>query len=145
MTEVPSVTRQPGIVADATHMPSQITPTSQYGSQTDRLAGFEGRGDSTRSPLPSSDVSGNAIMGLTATLGNNYDIPLADRQDYRRQFTSNSPSQRSEKEEFQDIFSELMTGTEHEVAFLTRHFAEVLGPWYACAFSPSLCLDTNEE
>lgn len=38
-------------------------------------------------------------------------------------------SQRSEKEEFQDIFSELMTGTEHEIAFLTRHFAEIIGPW----------------
>ena len=39
-------------------------------------------------------------------------------------------SQRSEKEEFQDIFSELMTGTEHEIAFLTRHYSEVIGPWY---------------
>lgn len=31
---------------------------------------------------------------------------------------------------FHDIFSELMTGTEHETAFLTRHFSEFLGPWY---------------
>ncbi|KAL4895360.1 hypothetical protein BDV59DRAFT_173766 [Aspergillus ambiguus] len=46
-----------------------------------------------------------------------------------RQTSSGSPSQRSEKEEFQDIFSELMTGTEHELAFLTRHFSETLGPW----------------
>ncbi|CAG7916395.1 unnamed protein product [Penicillium olsonii] len=38
-------------------------------------------------------------------------------------------SHRSEKEEFQDIFSELMTGTEHEIAFLTRHYSEVIGPW----------------
>jgi hypothetical protein len=45
------------------------------------------------------------------------------------QTSSGSPSQRSEKEEFQDIFSELMTGTEHEVAFLTRHFSEIVGPW----------------
>ncbi|GES61226.1 C6 finger domain protein [Aspergillus terreus] len=44
------------------------------------------------------------------------------------QTSSGSPSQRSEKE-FQDIFSELMTGTEHEVAFLTRHFSEIVGPW----------------
>ncbi|KAF9891878.1 hypothetical protein FE257_002840 [Aspergillus nanangensis] len=39
--------------------------------------------------------------------------------------SSGSPSQ----EEFQDIFSELMTGTEHEVAFLIRHFSEILAPW----------------
>ncbi|CAG8412112.1 unnamed protein product [Penicillium salamii] len=42
---------------------------------------------------------------------------------------SESLSHRSEKEEFQDIFSELMTGTEHEIAFLTRHYSEVIGPW----------------
>lgn len=84
-------------------------------------------------------------MGLAPTIGSNYDIPLADHQDYRKQFASNSPSQRSEKEEFQEIFSELMTGTEHEIAFLTRHFAEVLGPWYACDHDSSLCLDADEN
>ncbi|KAE8330414.1 hypothetical protein BDV39DRAFT_170579 [Aspergillus sergii] len=40
-----------------------------------------------------------------------------------------SPSQPSERDEFQDIFSELLTGTEHEIAFLIRHFSENLGPW----------------
>ncbi|KAE8148903.1 hypothetical protein BDV25DRAFT_157310 [Aspergillus avenaceus] len=40
-----------------------------------------------------------------------------------------SPSQHSERDEFQDIFSELMTGTEHEIAFLIRHYSENLGPW----------------
>lgn len=145
MAEVPSTASQPGIVADATHLPSQITAMSQYGPETDRLAGFEGRRGPTRSPAPSSEVPGNAIMGLAPTLGDNYEIPLADRQYYRRPFTSNNPSQRSEKEEFQDIFSELMTGTEHEIAFLTRHFAEVLGPWYACAFNPLYDLTLNEE
>ncbi|KAK9849727.1 hypothetical protein MYU51_013245 [Penicillium brevicompactum] len=43
--------------------------------------------------------------------------------------SSESSSHRSEKEEFQDIFSELMTGTEHEIGFLTRHYSEVIGPW----------------
>ena len=43
---------------------------------------------------------------------------------------SGSPSQPSEKDEFQDIFSELQTGTEHETAFLIRHFSDNLGPWY---------------
>ncbi|KAK6824304.1 hypothetical protein RU639_005014 [Aspergillus parasiticus] len=42
---------------------------------------------------------------------------------------SGSPSQPSERDEFQDIFSELLTGTEHEIAFLIRHFSENLGPW----------------
>ncbi|KAF7588322.1 hypothetical protein BBP40_005888 [Aspergillus hancockii] len=42
---------------------------------------------------------------------------------------SGSPSQPSEREEFQDIFSELMTGTEHEVAFLIRHYSDNLASW----------------
>lgn len=48
--------------------------------------------------------------------------------------SSESSSHRSEKEEFQDIFSELMTGTEHEIGFLTRHYSEVIGPWYDISF-----------
>lgn len=55
---------------------------------------------------------------------------------------SASPSQRSEREEFQDIFSELMTGTEHEIAFLIRHYSETLGPWYVCHLVPDQYLLT---
>ncbi|KAL4998483.1 hypothetical protein BDV10DRAFT_167130 [Aspergillus recurvatus] len=43
--------------------------------------------------------------------------------------SSRTPSQRGEQEEFQDIFSELMTGTEHEICFLTRHYCEVIAAW----------------
>lgn len=43
---------------------------------------------------------------------------------------SGSFSNENDQEGFHDIFSELMTGTEHEVSFLTRHFSEFLGPWY---------------
>lgn len=137
MTEVPSASSQPGSVADASHLHPHINPMSQYDSETDRFAGLEEREGSTRSPLPSSEVPGSGIMGFAPALGNNYEIPpITDRQDYRGPFTSNILSQRSEKEEFQDIFSELVTGTEHEIAFLTRHFSEVLGPWYVCAFKP---------
>lgn len=41
-----------------------------------------------------------------------------------------APPQKGLKEDYLDVFSELMTGSEHEIAFLTRHFSEVLGPWY---------------
>ncbi|KAL4984173.1 hypothetical protein BDW68DRAFT_167518 [Aspergillus falconensis] len=44
--------------------------------------------------------------------------------------SSRTPSQRGEQEEFQDIFSELMTGTEHEICFLTRHYCEVIAAWF---------------
>lgn len=47
----------------------------------------------------------------------------------RRPVSSEGPSRPSENEDFEDIFSELMTGTEHELAFLTRHYAEFMGPW----------------
>ncbi|KAL4808121.1 hypothetical protein BDV18DRAFT_96211 [Aspergillus unguis] len=41
-----------------------------------------------------------------------------------------SSSQRDEQEEFQDIFSDLMTGTEHEASFLVRHYCDVLAAWF---------------
>ncbi|KAL4914963.1 hypothetical protein BDW62DRAFT_189406 [Aspergillus aurantiobrunneus] len=48
---------------------------------------------------------------------------------HSRLLSSRSTSQRGEREEFQDIFSELMTGTEHEISFLVRHYCEALAPW----------------
>lgn len=41
------------------------------------------------------------------------------------------PTQKNLGNESSDTLSELMTGGEHELAFLSRHFCETLGPWYA--------------
>lgn len=84
--------------------------------------GGEG-GGSTRSTICSL-ASPNASTGA---LISEHSPP--NRPDFTRLVASESLSQRNEKEEFQDIFSELMTGTEHETAFLIRHFSDVLGPW----------------
>lgn len=143
MAEVPTSTIQPGMAVDATDLRTQDTPASRYGTDINRLADFGNRGGSMRSPLQHSEVSGTAMMGLVPNFENNYKIQPPDRQSSGRPFTSESPSQRSEKEEFQDIFSELMTGTEHEIAFLTRHFAEVLGPWYARGLHFSPCFNAD--
>ena len=47
-----------------------------------------------------------------------------------------SPSVRSDREDFQGIFSELMTGTEHELSFLIRHYSDTVGPWSVCSSPP---------
>lgn len=75
-------------------------------------------------------VSPNVAIGLSPNLEHANRSSLHERPDYGRLLSSESVSQRNEKEEFQDIFSELMTGTEHEVAFLIRHFCQVIAPWY---------------
>lgn len=142
MAEVTSSAIQPGIAAGPTPSNPQVTSGAQYGSDFNQIAGFGDRGGSTPQ---SAEVAGNAIIELTPTLENSYNILPPDRQNYGRQLTSESPSQRSEKEEFQNIFSELMTGTEHEIAFLTRHFAEVQGPWYACDLNSAVFLDTDKK
>jgi hypothetical protein len=85
--------------------------------------GGEGSG-STRSTI----YSLASPIASTGALTSNEQSP-SNRPDFTRLVTSENLSQRSEKEEFQDIFSELMTGTEHETAFLIRHFSDVLGPW----------------
>lgn len=54
-----------------------------------------------------------------------------------------TPSIQNEQENFHDIFSELMTGSEHEIAFLTRHFSEFLGPWYVTTHAFPLNFHAN--
>lgn len=68
----------------------------------------------TESPLPST------------TPGSDF----SQRRPESNPELSGSLSNQNDQEGFHDIFSELMTGTEHEVSFLTRHFSEFLGPWY---------------
>ncbi|KAJ5662592.1 uncharacterized protein N7477_010208 [Penicillium maclennaniae] len=76
-----------------------------------------------------SSVSPNVALGLSPDFEGSQRPSPRERADYGRLLSTESVSQRSEKEEFQDIFSELMTGTEHEVAFLIRNYAQVIAPW----------------
>lgn len=75
-------------------------------------------------------ISPTTTSGGFPTFEHTFNSNPQDSPDIRGILTSGSSSHRSEKEEFQDIFSELMTGTEHETAFLTRHYSESIGPWY---------------
>ncbi|KAJ5679917.1 hypothetical protein N7462_008161 [Penicillium macrosclerotiorum] len=102
-------------------------PRPGLSPEVNQFSALHNSGSSYRSPLCTS-VSPNPITGFNPAL-ETYSGVSSDRPESRRLVSSESVSQRSEKEEFQDIFSELMTGTEHEIAFLTRHYAEVLGPW----------------
>jgi hypothetical protein len=103
-------------------------------SVTNKIFGADqntGSGNPVQSPIsPTSGTRGLSSFEM-AYLGLSNDVP-----DAQRAMPSQSSSHRSEKEEFQDIFSELMTGTEHEIAFLTRHYSEVLGPWYVYRYLP---------
>lgn len=74
-------------------------------------------------------TSPSATSGGFPTFEHMFNSNPSQSPGIRGMLSSGSSSHRSEKEEFQDIFSELMTGTEHEIAFLTRHFSEVIGPW----------------
>lgn len=115
---------------DMTAMQSQFsvsnTPEPQYVPKVNRVSGHDSRG----SPTVQNSVSPNTAMGYPSGLENPNTVTSNDRPDYQSLVSRESVSQRNEKEEFQDIFSELMTGTEHEVAFLIRHFSQVIAPWY---------------
>ncbi|KAJ5116966.1 hypothetical protein N7456_001314 [Penicillium angulare] len=81
----------------------------------------------TNDPNP---ISPNVPLGFTSP---NYPRPYtttpSSQSNHHGLTPSEIQSQQSEKEEFHDIFSDLMTDTEHEAAFLTRHYAEVIAPW----------------
>lgn len=91
---------------------------------------------STKSTIQKS-ISPNATSGGFPAFEHTFNSTPQESSDIQRVLSSGNSSHRSEKEEFQDIFSELMTGTEHEIAFLTRHYSEVIGPWYVPIFHVS--------
>lgn len=130
MTEGPDSQNRPTVVAAQNKLPFSDMPRAQAVNQASRLSDFENSAGPSGGSAPNS-VSPNVNTGFAPGLRAAYTTASTDRPDQRRPVSSESPSQRSEKEDFQDIFSELMTGTEHEIAFLTRHYAEVIGPWYA--------------
>ena len=76
-------------------------------------AAYQEDRDATQSPATTQNDPMEAYAGRTETV-----VP------------QEGPLQGDGKEQFLDVFSELMTGSEHELSFLTRHFSEVLGPWY---------------
>lgn len=100
------------------------------------IAGSDQQSASSRSNAQSS-FSPNKPAAGGFTVPNNVYGELKKSTTATRLDSPRSTSQRSEQEEFQDIFSELMTGTEHEIAFLTRHFSTTLGPWFVQTLSGS--------
>jgi hypothetical protein len=105
----------------------------------DLTSGIAESSGSTRSTVQKS-ISPNAASGGFPTFEQAFTSTPHGSPDNQRVLSSGSSSHQSEKEEFQDIFSELMTGTEHEIAFLTRHYSEVIGPWYVSNFQASSCI-----
>ncbi|GIC87611.1 Zn(II)2Cys6 transcription factor domain-containing protein [Aspergillus udagawae] len=92
------------------------------------IAGSDQQSASSQSNAQSSFSPNKTAAGGFA-VANNVSGELKKSSTATHLNSPGSPSQPGEEEEFQDIFSELMTGTEHELAFLTRHFSATLGPW----------------
>jgi hypothetical protein len=119
---LPGTTQQEAI--NVSGNPTVSVPANSFGNEQNT-----GSAKTIHSPIsPTSGTRGLSSFEM-AYLGLSNDMP-----DAQRGIPSQTSSHRSEKEDFQDIFSELMTGTEHEIAFLTRHYSEVLGPWYVYIF-----------
>lgn len=103
------------------------------------IAGSDQQSASSRSNAQSSFSPNKSAAGGFAKRNNVYG-ELKKSTAATHVSSPRSPSQHVEEEEFQDIFSELMTGTEHELAFLTRHFSATLGPWFVKTLSGSYLL-----
>lgn len=129
MTDRPASSDRPGLTGTQPQSPPSHVPEIQPATEINRPLRFEDRGGSSKSTTQTSALP-NATIGHTAALDNPYNANRSGAPDYATMISSETPSQRSEREDFQDVFSELITGTEHEIAFLTRHYAEVIGPWY---------------
>jgi hypothetical protein len=117
---------RPELAMGSTQQTIMHAPESPAISITNSIPGIEESNRSTRNPIYQS-ISPTGAAGGFPTFDNTFTAIPQKSPDYQP-VISGTPSHRSEKDEFQDIFSELMTGTEHEIAFLTRHYSEIIGP-----------------
>ncbi|KAJ5733778.1 hypothetical protein N7493_002564 [Penicillium malachiteum] len=91
-------------------------PVPNAGSRSSRSTGHE-------------SISPNLSVDYSSFRGNTYMANPNSRPDYPGLTTSESMVHQNEKEDFHDLFSEIKMETEHEIAFLTRHYAENIAPW----------------
>lgn len=133
MTEGLDPSSQSGMIAS--HNQSSVSPVSGNQSYVEpnpsnRFSEL-GDGDGSSKGIVHNSNSPNAALGYGLATDDLFNKDSSGRSDHRRMVSSESGSRQSEKEDFQDVFSEIMTSTEHEVAFLTRHYVQTIGPWYA--------------
>lgn len=108
---------------------AQLIPNASTGGQNSAGSGSP-MGFDFSPNIPRNLVQDQILETKESSLSNTPDTEV-DRGRPKSSFgVTETPSNQNEQENFHDIFSELMTGTEHEIAFLTRHFSEILGPWY---------------
>ncbi|OJJ49496.1 hypothetical protein ASPZODRAFT_112512 [Penicilliopsis zonata CBS 506.65] len=93
------------------------------------IIGVGDRGSSVPSPATNSPTSINDATEVYNGPGSSFLVSTDHRPQASRVPSSGAASQRTEEEEFQDIFAKLATGKEHEIAFLVRHFSETIGSW----------------
>ncbi|KAL4972375.1 hypothetical protein BDW66DRAFT_154790 [Aspergillus desertorum] len=109
--------------AETSQPPVTTMPVDHAGSDA-ALGRMQWQGSDIRAQQPSWTL-GNAGAGAGT-----FNERSRQPSPHMNPSSSRTPSQRGEQEEFQDIFSELMTGTEHEICFLTRHYCEVIAAWF---------------
>ncbi|KAA8649610.1 hypothetical protein EYZ11_004325 [Aspergillus tanneri] len=123
--------------SDQVNAPFHVGPAAQMTNSTVAEVvpvDVSGPGQSSNGSSRSVDLSpitpNNAPTEPFSAMNNSYrENRQMQRSPNAGLIQSTSPSQHSEREEFQHIFSELMKGTEHEIAFLIRYFSETLSTW----------------
>ncbi|PYH92292.1 C6 finger domain protein [Aspergillus ellipticus CBS 707.79] len=98
--------------------------------------------------LNRGDIQGPLRFNITFTDASHSDATTPAH--YQDLHTPGSPSQGTDKEDFQEVVSELATDTEHEISFLIRHFTDTMAPWldlsdsrrFFAAYVPIRAIDT---
>lgn len=121
-----SQTGMPMMLSQAPPQPMHVRSAGQSPVNTSYLTGFEQEYNASRNVVQDLEFPITELPLPSTTPGSEF----SQRRPESNPEISGSLSNQNEQEGFHDIFSELMTGTEHEVSFLTRHFSEFLGPWY---------------
>ena len=90
---------------------------------------------------PLSEMHSSATQG-SHTLSNPFDdrlhphgdVPMTYHEEHAtaddQSPAHDSQSVQSDKEDFHEVVSELMTDSEHEISFLIRHYSQHIAPWF---------------
>lgn len=116
----------PTMLNQAPPQPMHVRSAGQSPVNTNYLTGFQQEYNAPRNVVQDLAFPITESSLTSTTPGSEF----SQRRPGSNPEIPGSLSNQNEQEGFHDIFSELMTGTEHEVSFLTRHFSEFLGPWY---------------
>nr|XP_001392947.2 hypothetical protein ANI_1_2212074 [Aspergillus niger CBS 513.88] len=112
---------------------NQIQADTQHGSDTNAVATAAREQSLSGLHTRAAHVSHSHSSPFDDGLHSHGDAPMTYHEEHAaahdKLSSHDGQSVQSDKEDFHEVVSELMTDSEHEVSFLIRHYSQYIAPW----------------